>query len=203
MKKILIGVGIVVGLLVVAVIAAPFLIDPNVFKPQIIAKAKESTNRELVIDGPLTLSILPTPTVSAEGVRFANAPGGKAPQIIELKAVRAGVSLLPLLSGRVRVGELRLVEPKIALEVGPDGRANYDFQRSSGPSQTAPSASSPPTSTTANADDGFGAFAVDRVVIENGTLTYSDARANREYRLEKMALTLSAGTLKGPFSASG
>jgi uncharacterized protein involved in outer membrane biogenesis len=202
MKKILIGVGVVIGLLVVAVVALPMLVDPNVFKPQLIAKAREATGRDLVIDGPLKLSFFPTPAVSAEGVRFANMAGGKAPQMVELKSVRAGVSILPLLARRIEIDELRLVEPKIAIEVGADGRANYDFRTASG--EPPPKTGTPAKPDTTTASDGSKfTVAVDRVVIENGTLTYSDARSGRENRLEKVALTLSAPSLDGPFAASG
>lgn len=203
MKKILIGVGAVVGLLVVAALAIPFVIDPNIFKPQIIASAKEATGRDLVIDGPLKLSILPVPSVSAEGVRFANAPGGKTPQMVELKSVRAGVAVLPLLSRRIEISELRLIEPKITVEVGPDGRANYDFKRGDGAAPQPP-ASAPGNTTTTASDGSKFSVAIHRVVIERGTLTYSDAVAKREYRLERMDLTLSAASLQeGPFAASG
>ncbi|HKU98377.1 MAG TPA: AsmA family protein [Vineibacter sp.] len=205
MKKILIGVGAAVGLLVVAALAIPFLVDPNIFKPQIIAGAKEATGRDLVIDGPLKLSILPVPSVSAEGVRFANAPGGKTPQMVELKSVRAGVAVLPLLSRRVEISELRLIEPRIAIEVGADGRANYDFKRSDGTAPPPPASGTPGNTTTTTASDGSKfTVAINRVVIEHGTLTYSDAAAKREYRLEQMDLTLSAASLQqGPFAASG
>jgi uncharacterized protein involved in outer membrane biogenesis len=199
-KKILIAAGVVVGLLLAAVIAAPFLIDPNSFKPQIVAKAKEATGRDLVIDGPLKLSILPTPSVSADGVRFSNMPGGTAPQMVELKSVRAGVALLPLLSRRVEISELRLVEPKIAIEVTADGRANYAL----GPSGASapPTGGAAPRNTAAGGGGGFG-VAIDRVVIENGTLTYRDAGTKREDRLEKINLTLSARLPEGPFAAAG
>jgi len=206
MKKILIGVGAVVGLLVVAALAIPFLVDPNIFKPQIIASAKEATGRDLVIDGPLKLSILPVPSVSAEGVRFANMPGGKTPQMVELKSVRAGVAVLPLLSRRIEISELRLIEPKIAIEVGPDGRANYDFKRTDGAPAAAPAGGTPPgnTTTTTASDGSKFTVAINRVVIEHGALTYSDAAAKREYRLEQMDLTLSAASLQqGPFAAAG
>ncbi len=202
MKKVLIGVGVGVVVLVGAVAAVPLLVDPNIFKPQIIAQAKQATGRDLVIDGPLKLSILPVPTVSAEGVRFANMPGGKAPQMVELKAVRAGVSLLPLLSRRIEVGELRLVEPRIAIEVGPDGRSNYDFKRTDAAPPSAPGGGQPGNTATASDGSKF-TVAVNRVVIENGTVTYSDAAARRDDRLEKIDLTLSAPSIEGPFSASG
>lgn len=203
MKKILIGVGVVIVVLVAAVLAAPLLVDANAFKPRIIAEAKKATGRDLVIDGPLRLSLLPTPTVSAEGVRFANMQGGQAPQMVDLKAVRAGVALLPLLSSRVEITELRLVEPRIAIEVGPDGRANYDFKQRDGSTPATPQGGAPQGGTTTTTNSDASGFGVARVVIENGTLTYSNALTKRSDKFEKIDLSLSAPSLQGPFAVSG
>jgi len=57
----------------------PFFIDLNDYKAEIAAKAKEATGRDLAIDGNISLSILPTPTVTVAGLRFGNAPGGSVP----------------------------------------------------------------------------------------------------------------------------
>ena len=51
-KKPLIGAGSVLGVLIVALLIAPFLLDLNSFKPQIAAQVKKATGRDLVIDGP-------------------------------------------------------------------------------------------------------------------------------------------------------
>ena len=64
-KRLLIGGGGIVALLVAALVALPALIDVNSYKPLIISQVKTATGRDLVIDGPISLSIFPTPTVSA------------------------------------------------------------------------------------------------------------------------------------------
>ncbi|MBL8674607.1 MAG: AsmA family protein, partial [Rhodospirillales bacterium] len=201
LKKILIGVGVLVGLIVAAGVATPFLIDPNAFKPQIVAKVKEATGRDLVIDGPLRLSMFPTPSVSAEGVRLSNAPGGKAAQMLDLKAASAGVALWPLLSKRVEISEVRLIEPKIAIEVAADGRANYEFTPAGAP-PTAGAAQAPAASTGAKEGGGV-AISAQRIVIVDGLLTYSDAKSGREARFEKVSMTLSVPSLAGPFAVDG
>src|SRR5262245_60269151 len=98
-KKILIAGGAAVGLLVVALLVAPFFIDVNAFKPRIVAEVKKATGRELVLDGPLGLSLLPTPTVTAVGVKFFNVPGAKNPNMVEVKQVTVRLSLPALLTG--------------------------------------------------------------------------------------------------------
>jgi len=46
-KRVLIGVGGIVGLLIVALLALPSLIDLNARKPQIVEIVKKVTGREL------------------------------------------------------------------------------------------------------------------------------------------------------------
>ncbi len=193
LKKILIGVGGLVGLVVVAGVAAPFFIDVNDYKPRIVAAVKDATGRDLAISGPIKLSLLPSPSISAEGVTLSNMAGGKAPRMVEMKAVRASVAFWPLLSKRVDITEIRLVQPTIAIEVGANGRANYDFTGA----KPAPGAPAP-----AAGGSGF-AIAAQRAVIEGGTITYADARAGGALRFEKVDLTVSMGSPAGPFGASG
>ncbi len=78
-KKLLIGGGSVVGLVVVALVAAPLFIDVNSYKPMIVSEVKAMTGRDLVIDGPISLSILPTPTVSVIGVKFSMCRAPRTP----------------------------------------------------------------------------------------------------------------------------
>ena len=78
-KKILIGGAGAIGLLVVALVAAPFFIDVNAYKPLIASQVKTATGRDLVLDGPISLSLLPTPTVTVRNVKFFNAPASPAP----------------------------------------------------------------------------------------------------------------------------
>ena len=94
-KKVLIGSGSVIALLIVVLIALPFFIDVNAFKPQIAAEVKKATGRELLIDGPIELSLLPSPVVTVQGVKFFNAPGSKNANMVEVKSVTVKPAILP------------------------------------------------------------------------------------------------------------
>src|SRR5437868_14244011 len=107
-KKVLVGGGIV-GLLIVALLVAPFFIDANSYKPMITAEVKKATGRELVLDGPIKLSLLPVPVVTIGGVKFFNAPGSKNPNMVEVKSVTVKPSLFALLAGNIEVSEVTLV----------------------------------------------------------------------------------------------
>jgi len=197
LKKVAIGLGAFVALVVAALLAAPLLIDAESFKPRIATAIRDVTGRELAMTGPVKLRLLPSPVVEAADIRLSNMPGGKAASMIEAKSLRLAVGVFSLLAGRLDVSELKLVEPRIALEVTADGRANYDF---SPPASRQPSAAgaAPPKA----AGEGYRITA-ERVVVENGTVSLIDARAKREIRLEQIALTASLQGLPAPATLNG
>jgi hypothetical protein len=76
-KRLLIGAAGLVGLLIVALLAAPSLIDLNARKAEVIAAVKKATGRALILDGPVSLKLLPVPTATVRGVKFFNVAGAK------------------------------------------------------------------------------------------------------------------------------
>ena len=64
-KKAYIGGGIV-GVLILALLVAPSFLDLNSYKPMLAAEVKKATGRDLVVDGPVSLSLLPVPLGSRE-----------------------------------------------------------------------------------------------------------------------------------------
>ena len=91
LKPFLITAAIVVPLLGAAYVV-PRLLDVEAYKPALADAVKQATGRELVIEGPLKLTLLPVPRVSARKVHFANAVGGTGAQMVEVQWVGASPS---------------------------------------------------------------------------------------------------------------
>ncbi|MBX9942440.1 MAG: AsmA family protein [Reyranella sp.] len=191
-KKILIGGGGIIGLLIVALLAAPLFIDVNSYKPTIAAEVKKATGRDLVLDGPIKLSLLPVPSVSISGVKFFNVPGSKNPNMVEVKSVTVKPSLLALLAGGFEVSEVTLVDPKIVLEINADGKPNWEFAPSV--AEAKPAAAKPAPSRP---------LSLGRLTIDNGTLIFSDSKAGLSVVAEKANFSASVGSLDGPYSLAG
>lgn len=191
-KKLLIGSGGVLGLLVVALLAAPVFIDANSYKPLIVSQVKAATGRDLVIGGPISLSLLPTPTVSVQDVKLSNAAGAKAANMVEVKSVTVKPSLLGLLGGNIEIAEVALVEPRIALEVNAAGKPNWEF--------APPAADAKPAAPKSGA---AAPFSLGRLIVDNGALNFNDAKAGLSMIAEKANLSASLGSLDGPFSLGG
>jgi uncharacterized protein involved in outer membrane biogenesis len=191
-KRFLIGGGGIVALLVVALVALPALIDVNSYKPLIVSQVKTATGRDLVIDGRISLSLLPVPTVSVTGVKFFNAPGSKNPNMVEVKSVTVKPSLLALLGGSIEVSEVTLVEPKIVLEINAAGKPNWEFAPSVAEAKPAAAKPSSPRP-----------LSLGQLSIDNGTLIFSDTKAGLSVVAEKANFTASVGSVDGPYSLSG
>src|SRR5271170_4679310 len=103
-------------LLVAALVVVPRFIDWNRFKPEIAALAERATGRQLAIAGDVGFSLLPTPTLSAAGVRLSGAPGAAEPDLVRLKSLDARIAFGPLLGGRIVAESIVLVEPSLVVE---------------------------------------------------------------------------------------
>ena len=193
MRKAVIGVAI----LVILVLALPFLIPADFVRAKLAAQVQEATGRALTISGAVRFRLVPGLGVTAEGVTFANAPGGIAPAMASIKSIAVDLRLLPLLSGRVEVARLVLVEPAINLEVAKSGRPNWQFDPPAKPAAAERTADKP-------APPGAPpAISLDDVRIEGGRATYHDARTNSTQALEQIGVTLAFLGLDQPFSATG
>jgi hypothetical protein len=192
-KRLLIGLGGVIGLLVAVLLLAPLFIDVNEHRAEVIAEVKKATGRDLVLGGPISLWLLPTPTVRVQDVKVYNATGAKSPYLVDVKSVTVSLSPWALLIGRFEVSEVVLDEPKIGLEINGDGQPNWALTPAvpdAKPAAAQPNAAAVPLS-------------LGRVVIDNGTLSFSDARAGLSVTAEKAQLTASVGGIDGPFSLAG
>lgn len=203
MKKLLIGLGVLVALVIAALIAAPFLIPVETYKEQIAAATRDATGRELTIGGDFSVSVLPSLALEAEDVAFANAPGASTPQMATLQALRVKLQLWPLLTGDVRVDEFVLVEPVINLEIDKSGEANWNF------AGTAPAAEAAPMpSETAETGEGGPAAALKQlslgdVRLVEGRINYFDARNGAAYEVSDINMAVSLPDLDSPFAANG
>ena len=127
MKKLLIGLGAVLGLLVLAVLIVPLLIPRGALEEQVEARASAALGRAVAIDGPPDVRLFPT-ALTVRGLTVANAEGFAEPHFLAVDEAAVGVRLMPLLSGRVEVTRFDLDAPDIRLEANAEGGANWVFE---------------------------------------------------------------------------
>ena len=189
--KIVIWAAAVLGVLTLAWSALPYIVDMQVFKPAMIQAVKEATGRELVIDGPIELSMYPVPGISARQVHFANAAGTMGAQMLDVRRIVVRPSVLALLQGRFEVGTLFLYRPTIVLEADADGKPNWEFAPGINATQPKGAASS-----------GLH-LAVGRLAIVRGTIKYTDPKSGKTHTAEDVRVRASVGSLDGPMTLEG
>ena len=192
MKRILLIVAGIVGLLVVAALVIPFLVPKDVYRNQIEKAATDALQREVTLTGDVKISVFPRIAASIGGVTVANPEGFDRPNMIEAGELRGSVKWLPLLSRRVDVQEIAFVDAKVDLHRLADGKANWEFGTSSEPTEETPEGSS----------GGFDA-GIASARLENASLTYRDDAAGSTYELKELDLQASMQAMNQPVDIKG
>jgi AsmA protein len=205
MKKILIGLGVVIVLLVLAVLIVPALIPVDTYKAQIVSRLEAATGRTVRIDGPMTLSVLPVLGVSAEKVSLANAPGRTPAQMVTLDKLDVRIAVFPLLRGQLVVDAFVLEKPVIALSVDKAGTPNWQFAaKAAAPAAPVPGARNPPPAASPGGGSApISGLSLSDVRIVDGQATYADARTGASYQADAINMTVSLPSLTSPMQASG
>jgi len=169
-RKILVGLGIIVGLLIVIIVAVPFFIDANQFKPKAESEASAALGRQVTI-GSLDLSLLHGGVV-ANNVTVADDPAFSRTSFLNAKSLKIGVEMWPLIASRqVHVTSLTVQEPQIALVKAANGKWNFD---SLGAKSAKKGASAPASSSS-------GQFTVQEFSLTNGRIDVVQAGKKHTY----------------------
>lgn len=207
MKKLLIGIAVLVVVAIVAVIVVPGVVPVDVVRERLVQHVRDATGRELSISGKLSVSVLPRLEVEIGDVALGNAPWAKEPQMITLSKILVGLKILPLLSGEVAISRFVLVEPVIHLEVDKKGRRNWVFR----PAGKVEAKAAPGEAPAAKAEEGAGRSAgpaveslrLGDVRLVNGTVTYFDAASGQNQKISAVNVRVSLPDLDSPLNVDG
>ena len=182
LRRILIGVSVLLALLVVAAVAVATLVDANRFKPQIERFVQERYQRNLHLDGDLALSVFPKFALSLPPATLSDRGGtGEAASIAGAKL---GVAVLPLLRGEIVADKVTVQGLKTTIERRADGSLSIDDLIGAGEPAAAPAqpgATDPPSRALPRFD--LGGFA-----LTGGQVTYRDQQAGRTITVDQLAL---------------
>lgn len=181
-------------LLLIVGISLPFIIDPNEYKDQIIARVKQETGRELAIPGDISLSVFPWLGVQLGEVSFGNAPGFGDQPMARINAVDVRVKLLPLLQKEVQIAHVTLDGLALDLQRNVKGQTNWDdLLRKEAPAKPKVKEAAQPRGAV------LAALAVDGLSITNSRLDWSDVQAKQYYTLSDIDMSLGAVAFEQTF----
>ncbi len=194
MKKLLIIAGAVIATLVVLALVIPFFIPMEKYKTEITAQAYKATGRNLVIAGPLKLSLFPSISVEAEDVTFSNAQGAANEQMATLDRLHISLKLLPLITGSIAVDGFELIRPVIHLETDRNGKGNWELQSGDATSES-----------TAESEGGGlpSDLTLGNVRLVDGLITYKDGQTGDAMEFSALNVSVDLPAMDGPLKAEG
>ena len=190
--KIVIGVLMVMVVVVVVgvILALPFFIDLNKYQNQYKPLIEDALNRKVQLQD-IRLTMWPRIGAQVAGFAVLDDPAFNAGPFASLTSLDVGVKLMPLLSGKVEVGEITLRDPVITVIKNKNGVTNVATIGRTGVA-TPETPSRAPVPSTEGPLKVLGLLAVDRVSIIGGKLTYRDLSAAKpiEYVLQDLQFVL-------------
>jgi len=118
-------VGGLVALVVIALLLVVLFVDPNDYRDDIERVVESKTGRQLTLSGDLHLTVFPWLALKAGPASLGDAPGFGDEPFVSIQEARVGVRLLPLIRGKVEVGDVRLAGARIRLITDETGRNNW------------------------------------------------------------------------------
>lgn len=193
MRKLLVGILGLVLVVLVLVLAVVFIPSP-VQKWAVERGATIALGRQVTIGEPFHLRAWPPVEITASNIRVANVDWGRAPELVRVVSVDATLDLLAYWrDGRVQIDRLVVTKPEASLEVGKDGRRNWDL--------VSPSAGT--TAAKSDAPAPIPPFVLGDVRVSGGAVTYDDQTAGTSKRAERIALTIGQAGADQPITIDG
>jgi len=124
LKRVLIGITVVWGVVAIGLMVVPRVARTVDYKALLIEQIEARTGREAFIDGDVTLHTFPA-ELRAEGVRVANIQGAASADFIKAPLAVFKVDRGSLITRKLRVTGIVLTEPKIYLDTLADGRKSW------------------------------------------------------------------------------
>ncbi len=158
---------------ILALIAIPFFVDVNDYKPEIRQAVYDATGRNLNI-GNIKLSLFPWVGFTLTDISLDNAKGFSPAHMLEVESIDIKVALIPLLDQQVEVKRFDLEQPKIWLSQDENGNNNWSDlqQKSVAPEQTST------TATPTNQSSAMPAIAFEAKLLQllNGQVFWEDSK---------------------------
>ncbi len=180
-------------LLVTAIYVILSTYNYNGLKPEIIRAVKDETGRELTLGGNISLKIGFTPALVVKDVSFQNVSWGSQPNLAKIKRFEIKVRLLPLLSRRIQVKRLILIEPEILFETDISGKSTLAFEATKKQDLTKGK-----DETKARGNWKLSALTFNELQIEKGRITYIDHESKKTYGATVGTLMATATSSESP-----
>jgi AsmA family/AsmA-like C-terminal region len=175
--------GLILIGLVVAALAAPFIVNWNSYRDNLEAYGHRLTGRDVAINGQISVRLFPWPRLSAEDVSVGNPVGFTGPPLLNARNLTAELALAAFFSGEIRVEAIYVDHPVINFARLADGRGNWVFK---------PDA-------TISSSRLLEQVKLDQINVVDGVLHLEDKAHGFSNTLTAVNAAVSAAALEGPW----
>lgn len=131
MKRLLKWIAIVLAILIILVLALPFVINVNTFRPRIESELSNALGRQVTV-GNLSLSVW-SGSLAADKIEIADDPAFSQAAFVRAEALNVGVNMLPLIfSKTLQIRDITLIRPQVSLLRTAAGKWNFSTIGSKG-----------------------------------------------------------------------
>jgi AsmA protein len=187
MKRLGTPIAALVGLGLIALIASSWLINRDALRQAVEAQIRAVTGLDLVVHGPIDISVFPGSYVSFHDVGLRGATSSDP--ALRVDVLTANLRLPPLLLQRFEIADLMLLRPQILVVRTADGESNW----------------TPFIQTIARTmkPDADNQVSFSEIRIQDGILTYQAAGKKTAEKLEDIDLSLAWPSISRSFAATG
>ncbi|MGR5548817.1 AsmA family protein [Vibrio sp. DNB22_12_1] len=192
MKKLLLVIAMPVVVILAAVLALTVFVNPNQFKPLIVEQVQKQTGLELVIEGDISWQFFPSIGFELGRTELRNPQGFSQPNLFKVDTVGVDVSVMPLLSKQLEIGNVTLDGAEFYLETLKDGSKNIDALTKA-QSQQAEQFTEPTSVQTEGTQSSASDWTINLagVTISNGYVEIQDKQTGSDTKLSDISLNLS------------
>jgi AsmA protein len=187
MKRLWTPVAAFLALALVGTIATSWLINRDSLCEAVEAQIRAVTGLDLVIKGPIDVSVFPGSYVSFHDVGLKG--GGAVEPALRVDVLTANLRLLPLLLRRFEIADVMMLRPQIRVMRSADGVSNW----------------TPFIQTIARTmkPGAENQVSFSEIRIQDGILTYEDAANHVTEKLDDIDLSLAWPSISRSFAATG
>lgn len=178
MQTTLLGLAIAIILALVAALVGPLLIDWGGYRAALETEASHLIGLDVRVTGSIDARLLPSPQLTLHDIEIGRGGGDE----VRARSLNIEFALGPLMRGEWRAAELRLVGPQLRIGLDASGHVQV-----------------PSLAVRFNPD----ALAIDRLNIQDGKLTLTDAANGASVTLDRLWFNGEARSLLGPLNGEG
>lgn len=183
---------VLVGLLVVGLLAAPYLLSIDRYRSTLIEQIEKETGRKVEIEK-LRLHFLPSLHLQVVNFRVKNPPGFPEGDTVAIQSIGVGLAFWPLLRRQVEISSVGIQSVQVSLLENERGQTNTEVRRKARPARKPAAAEKPLVEVTR-----VGGVSLEDVKVSSGTFWSHEKRIYPGWAIEGINLKMGNVYLSEP-----